>query len=148
MYDDKNNLFNKGVLQLVTAMTIQQHFENTELWNTIGFEFLKGEEGSAEIALNFSPDLTNVAGTLHGGIMMTMLDNTMGIAAYTLGFDLVMTIQMETRFVRPVLEGRLIASAKTIDRTKSTAIIEGRIYDEQQQLIAMCTSTFKGVHHA
>ena len=78
--------------------------------------------------------------------MMTMLDNTMGIAAYTLGFDIVMTIQMETRFIRPVQQGRIRATAHTIDRTKTTAILEGRIYNEANELIAMCTSTFKGVH--
>lgn len=129
------------------TMTVQEAFEQTELWNTIGFEFIKGENGEAETALDFSPSLTNVAGTLHGGMMMTMLDNTMGIAAYTLGFDLVMTIQMETRFIRPVQSGRLRATAKTIDRTRTTAILEGRIYNEQDELIAMCAATFKGVNY-
>ena len=132
---------------MTTQMTVQQAFEHTELWNTIGFEFIKGENGEAETALDFRPDLTNVAGTLHGGMMMTMLDNTMGIAAYTLGFDVVMTIQMETRFVRPVQAGRLRATAVTIDRTRTTAILEGRIYNEDNELIALCTSTFKGVNH-
>ena len=57
-----------------------------------------------------------------------------------------MTIQMETRFIRPVQEGRLRATATTIDRTRTTAILEGRIYNANNDLIALCTSTFKGVN--
>ncbi|MGX9133341.1 PaaI family thioesterase [Rummeliibacillus sp. JY-2-4R] len=125
--------------------TVQQRFEDSTFWQTLGFEFVQAEDGMAEIAFNYREDLTNVVGTLHGGVFMAALDTVMGIATHTLGFDKVVTIQLETRFLKPITQGRVQALGQVITKTRSTVIVEGRLYDEDQELVGLATSTFKGI---
>ena len=125
--------------------TVQQRFEDSTFWQTLGFEFVQAEDGMAEIAFNYREDLTNVVGTLHGGVFMAALDTVMGIATHTLGFDKVVTIQLETRFLQPITHGRVQALGQVITKTRSTVIVEGRLYDENQELVGLATSTFKGI---
>ncbi|MBO2534233.1 PaaI family thioesterase [Rummeliibacillus suwonensis] len=131
---------------MTTMKTVQQRFEQSSFWQTLGFEYIHAENGVAEIALNYREDLTNVVGTLHGGVFMTALDTVMGIATHTLGFDQVITIQMETRFLKPITKGRIQAIGRVISQTRSTIILEGRLYDEDQELAGFATATFKGIH--
>ncbi len=125
--------------------TVQQRFEDSTFWQTLGFEYVQAEDGMAEIAFTYREDLTNVVGTLHGGVFMAALDTVMGIATHTLGFENVVTIQLETRFLKPITHGRVQAIARVITRTRSTVIVEGRLYDEDHELVGLATSTFKGI---
>lgn len=130
---------------MTTTLSIQQQFEALDLWHAVGFKFIKAERGHAELHVPFKQHLTNTGGTLHGGIIMMSLDNVMGMATMSLGFNNVLTIQMETRFIRQGTEGILIATANIIEQTRSTIIVEARLKNPQDELIAMCTATFKGI---
>lgn len=129
---------------MTTMKTVQQRFENSAFWQTLGFEYVHAEDGIAEIAFNYREDLTNVIGTLHGGVFMAALDTVMGIATHSLGFSDVMTIQLETRFLKPITEGRVRAIGRVISQTRSTIILEGRLYNTDQELVGFATATFKG----
>lgn len=132
---------------MTTLLTVQQRFEKLDLWNTVGFQFINAKDGMAELHLPFQSKLSNTGGTLHGGIIMMSLDNVMGMATMSLGFDNVLTIQMETRFIRQGTDGILVATAAVVERTRSTMIVEGKIRNPNGELIAMCTATFKGIIH-
>lgn len=129
---------------MTTMKTVQQRFENSAFWQTLGFEYVHAEDGIAEITFKYREDLTNVVGTLHGGVFMAALDTVMGIATHTLGFSDVMTIQLETRFLKPITEGRIQAIGRVISQTRSTIILEGRLYNEEHELVGFATATFKG----
>lgn len=131
---------------MTTMKTVQQRFEESTFWQTLGFEYIHAEDGIAEIAFNFRDDLTNVVGTLHGGVFMAALDTVMGIATHTLGFDKVITMQMETRFLKPITDGRIQALGRVISQTRSTVILEGRLYNESHELVGFATATFKGIN--
>lgn len=133
---------------MTTTLTVQQRFEKLALWNTVGFQFISAKDGHAELHIPFNSALSNTGGTLHGGIIMMSLDNVMGMATMSLGFDNVLTIQMETRFVRQGTDGVLVATAHVIERTRSTMIVEGKLHNQEGELVAMCTATFKGIVHA
>ena len=66
-------------------------------------------EGWAEVILEARPDLGNMHGKVHGGVLMAMLDTTMARAAMSrLGFSLsVVSIGVSTNFLRPG-SGRLV----------------------------------------
>lgn len=132
---------------MTTLLSVQQRFEALDLWHAVGFQFIKAEEGQAELHVPFQKKLSNTGGTLHGGIIMMSLDNVMGMATMSLGFDNVLTIQMETRFIRQGTDGILVATANVIEQTKSTIIVEARLKNTAGELIAMCTATFKGILH-
>lgn len=130
---------------MTTALTIQQRFEATKLWETVGYHYISAENGRAKLTLPFDETLVNTGGSMHGGIIMMTLDNVMGMATMTLGFDQVLTIQMETRFIRQAENGLLTATAQVIEQTRSTVITEGKIFNEDGEMVAMCTATFKGL---
>lgn len=130
---------------MTTALSIQQRFEALELWHTVGFQFIHATQGKAELHIPYRQALSNTGGTLHGGIIMMTLDNVMGMATMSLGFSNVLTIQMETRFIRQGTDGVLVATAQVIEQTRSTIIVEARIQNPNGELVAMCTATFKGI---
>jgi len=130
---------------LTTTLSIQQRFESLDLWDAVGFQFIEAKNGTAILQVPFRKELTNTGGTLHGGIIMMSLDNVMGMATMSLGFENVLTIQMETRFVRQGNEGLHTATASVIEQTRSTVIVEAKIHNPANELVAMCTATFKGI---
>lgn len=116
----------------------------------VGIELLACEAGSAELAVTLRDELCNSWGVVHGGVAMTLLDVAMAHAARspnqpghaTTGS--VVTIEMKTSFMRPGV-GRLTARAKVLRRTASLAFCEASIEDEERQLVAHATGTFKYV---
>ena len=114
----------------------------------LGFELLRFEKGEAEIVLPLRPELENSWGVAHGGVTMTLLDVAMAHAARSPGADGVaetsgvVTIEMKTSFMRPGL-GRLRAIGKRLHRTVSFAFCEASLLDDEGQLLAHATGTFK-----
>lgn len=85
----------------------------------------------------------NVMGTLHGGAIATLADTAMGFAfATTLGTDeSFATLEMKVSFLRPAWRSSLTATAAIVHRGKTTGLVECRITDERDRLVAHATST-------
>ena len=85
----------------------------------------------------------NVMGTLHGGVLATLADSAMGFAfATTLAPDeSFATLEMKISFLRPVWRSTLTAAATVVQRGKTTGLVECRVTDERDRLIAHATST-------
>jgi uncharacterized protein (TIGR00369 family) len=115
---------------------------------SLGFELLSFEGGRASLAVTMSERLTNSWGVAHGGLLMTLLDVAMAHAARapeTGGgrpWPGVVTIEMKTSFMRPG-QGRLVAHGAMLQRTATLAFVEGRVMDDQGELVAHGTGTFK-----
>jgi len=86
--------------------------------NPIGLhlEFLRSEDGTVVCLTTVSGDFDGHPGYLHGGIIATLLDETMSKAVRALGVS-AMTRQLEADYLRPVpsgapirLEGRIARS--------------------------------------
>lgn len=126
-------------------MKFQVHIPFVEF---LGMELVRFEGGDAEIALTLREELTNSWGVAHGGATMTLLDVVMAHAARspdTPGGEPrpgVVTVEMKTTFLKPGL-GRLLASGQVLQRTASLAFCQGSVFDEQDELIAHATGTFK-----
>ena len=115
----------------------------------LGFTLEKFEGGDSE--LHFSPHAEHMNSFVvaHGGAVMTLLDVSMATAARSVEPHMgVVTIEMKTSFMRPC-QGepgfKLIGRGHLLHRTRSMAYTEAKIYDEQGQLCAHATGTFKYV---
>jgi uncharacterized protein (TIGR00369 family) len=117
----------------------------------LGFELELMEAGRSRITLDLKTEHTNHWDVAHGGLLMTLLDVAMAHAARAPAkpggeaYPGVVTIEMKTSFIRPGL-GRLVAEGSLLQRTATLAFTEGRVLDEQGQLVSHATGTFKYMH--
>ena len=123
--------------------TVKTDFKTSPFWEFIGLQMRELQEGHVNLYLPFNPSFNNVRNSVHGGVYASVLDTAMGMAGRSLGFDEVMTIQMNIQFLKPIIEGAIYSEATVIHQSRSTVLVEGKLFDEEKNLIAHSTGTFK-----
>ena len=112
---------------------------------TLGMHAVEMGEGTAVFELEPGEHLYNPIGTVHGGVMCTMLDSAMSCAVQTLvpAGRAYTTAELKVNFVRPITveTPRVRAEAKVIHPGRQLATAEGRILDERGRLYAHGTAT-------
>jgi uncharacterized protein (TIGR00369 family) len=103
------------------------------------------EPGRVVFALTPRTDFSNPLGTVHGGIMSTLLDSAMGCAVHTSlpeGASYT-TLELKVNFVRavPLEGGRLVCEGTTVHVGRRVATAEGRIVNADGKLVAHGTTT-------
>lgn len=84
----------------------------------------------------------NPLGYMQGGIMVAMLDGTMGPLSYLLAPPSV-TTQINTTYVRPVTpdDAFVYVEARVVEKTRRQIFLEATATNEAGKLLAMCNST-------
>ncbi len=92
------------------------------------------------VQLPWAEHLCNPQGSMHGGILATALDISMGHLAKR-HVSTSVTVEMQQRFMRPLTgDGRCVASLLTAGRRLVHA--ESRLFDEQDRLVAVATGSW------
>ena len=111
----------------------------------VGYRLVSVEEGLTLYELLPRHSLTNPFGTVHGGILTTLLDTAMTAAVWSkLGAGRVTaTMALNVNFIRPVAEasGVLRCEGRSIHVGRRTATAEGRLTDAAGRLCAHGTAT-------
>jgi len=111
----------------------------------LGREIIAVREEENELELAFNPDarMLNPHGTIQGGIVAAMLDETMGPALYFLADRkfVASSLDMTISFIRPVTLGRVIAKGRVVNTGKSIAFLQAELFDVSGKLLARATST-------
>ncbi len=109
----------------------------------IGFSPVKVELGSTVFEMETNGRHANPMGTLHGGIICDLADAAMGTAmASTLEDDeSFTTLDLTTKFFKPVWNARLRATSHVTRRTRTLGLIECDVEDESGSLVAKVFST-------
>jgi len=102
-------------------------------------------EGSARLSLPIEPHLTNSIGTVHGGVIMSLLDVALCTAARTLHPDSlgVITIDLSTSFIGGGSGARLLAEARVLKNGRSMIFVEGEANNEDGSLVAKAIATVR-----
>jgi uncharacterized protein (TIGR00369 family) len=102
-------------------------------------------EGTARLSLPIEPHLTNSIGTVHGGVIMSLLDVALCTAARTLHADSlgVITIDMSTSFIGGGSGPRLLAEARVLKNGRSMIFVEGEAKNEDGSLVAKAMATVR-----
>ena len=114
----------------------------------LGIERVQSDEGRALLALEIKPAFRNSWKAAHGGVIMTMLDSAMSLAArmHLQGAPGgILTIEMNVKFISPGIGGRLTAEGKVIGGGRSTLFCEAEVRDEAVNLVAKGMGTLKPV---
>lgn len=114
----------------------------------LGLELWSFGDGKAEVRVDLAESHLNSWEVAHGGVLMTLLDVAMAIAARAhhahdpASGPGVATVEMKTTFMRPA-EGELRALGQLMHRTTTLAFCEARVLDGHGALCAHATATFK-----
>ena len=102
-------------------------------------------EGTARLSLPIEPHLTNSIGTVHGGVIMSLLDVALCTAARTLHPDSlgVITIDLSTSFIGGGSGARLLAEARVLKNGRSMIFVEGEAKNEDGSLVAKAIGTVR-----
>jgi uncharacterized protein (TIGR00369 family) len=108
----------------------------------VGFDLVDVGEGTAEVAFRAGPEHANPMGTLHGGILCDVADAAMGTAfATTLGDrETFTTLELDAKYLKPVWDAELTASAEVTDRGRTTGLVECTVTDDGGDLVAKLDS--------
>ena len=110
----------------------------------LGLELHACANGASEVRVDLTESHMNSWEVAHGGVVMTMLDVAMAMAARSQNLEGpgVATIEMKTSFMRPG-EGELRAVGKLLHRSTTMAFCEGSVFAADDKLCAHATGTFK-----
>ena len=103
------------------------------------------EHGEVVFVADASATFANPFGTVHGGIIATLLDSAMTVAVVTVLPDgaTTTTLGLEVKYLRPVAvdAGELRAEGVVVHAGRRVATAEGRLLDSDGRLLATATTT-------
>lgn len=111
-------------------------------------ERIEDGSGRALLALDIKPAFRNSWKAAHGGIIMTLLDSAMSLAArlHLHGAPSgILTIEMNAKFISAAMGNRLGAEGRVIGGGRSTLFCEAEVHDEDGKLVAKGMGTLKPV---
>jgi uncharacterized protein (TIGR00369 family) len=109
----------------------------------LGIELIDKGDGRARLRLQLRPELMNSFEAAHGGVVMTLLDIAMALAARTRDPEAVgaITVEMKASFMNAGA-GTLIADGVCLHLGRSVAFCEARIHGADGKLAATGSGTF------
>ena len=125
--------------------SIFDNYDMPPIAKLLGWTLLEISPQAGTIAVQFDgkTDFLNPRGTIQGGILAAMLDDTLGPAlfAHTEGRFLGNTIELHTHFLRPVLPGRITTEGSVLRKGRSVAFLSGKLFDSKGNLAAVATGS-------
>ena len=109
----------------------------------IGAKVEEVEPGRSTIAIDVEDIHLNGAGTLHGGVYASLIDNAMGLSVLGVVGVRTATIEMNVHFLGAVNSGRITCESEVLHRTRRTATAEAKVHDAEGNLVALGTGAFR-----
>jgi len=113
--------------------------------STLGFGRLHLVDGAVVLELDPQSFHDNPIGSMHGGVIATMLDTVAGCAVHAtlpagVGYT---SLDLSVRFIRAVRPGTgtVTATGRVVHRGSRTAVAEASVVDGSGRLLATATST-------
>jgi uncharacterized protein (TIGR00369 family) len=105
-------------------------------------------EGAATLTLEVGDEHLNPAGTLHGGVVATLVDTAMGQAVRTTTEDgeVPATSQLTVTYLRPGRPGRLEVQARVRSRGQHLTVCEADV-EQDGRAVAHAVATFAILDH-
>ena len=117
---------------------------NVPFLKLLGVRLITAEMGKGEILLALKPEHNNIWDVAHGGVLLTLMDVAMAVAARSSDPSdrSVVTVEMKNNFMQAA-SGILRVKADTVRRTATMAFCEAKLYNDQGEICCMSTGTFQ-----
>jgi 1,4-dihydroxy-2-naphthoyl-CoA hydrolase len=114
-----------------------------------GTHFLEVSAARAVAELAFRPDLAQLTGLFHGGVILSLADETATACSVASvmpdgAWDpakFPLTIQLSANLIRNTNTGKLIAEAVPLHRGRTSMVMQTTVRDEQGRVMAVITAT-------
>ena len=111
----------------------------------LGWELITEDPEAGTIEIAFHPDgrMLNPQGSVQGGFVAAMLDDTMGPALVSMSGGTIMprSIDLNISFIRPVMPGRVVGRGRVVKAGRAVVFLEGELFDTEGNLLARATSS-------
>ncbi|NGM86747.1 PaaI family thioesterase [Parapusillimonas sp. SGNA-6] len=115
-------------------------FEKFFIAKLLGLEF-EYPDNQCVITFNVKDFMFNPQGSLHGGIIATVLDISMGHLLNSVQ-GAGTTLEMKTQYVKAARQGRLKCRGEFTRRGRNVSFLQSTMTDEQGDIIAFATATW------
>ena len=117
----------------------------TNITRWMNFSLETVERGHVTFGMVPHEELYNLIGSVHGGIITTLMDNALGCSVQSIlpAGRVATTMDLHTRFHRPVTAatGKVFADARVVHSGRRTATAEAHLVDAAGTVYATGTST-------
>ena len=113
----------------------------------LGAEVVSADDGSARVRFEAREDHLNPAGTLHGGVLATLVDTAMGqaVRSVTGDDDVPATSQLTVTYLRPGTPGALEVTARVRTRGEHLTVCDADVEQDGRSLVH-AVATFALLH--
>ncbi|CCC82618.1 PaaI family thioesterase [Thermoproteus tenax] len=122
---------------------INKRISESGILSFIGYQVVDLDIGYAEAVFHHDKRLERSGGIIHGGVIVTALDTTMGLAAMaaTRGENNV-TLELKVNFLEPLDGGLYKVKAKVLRKGLHTVVVDGELLKGQNVLAAKALGTY------
>lgn len=110
----------------------------------LGIEIDRADGGEADGHLDLGAHHLNSRGVVHGGVLATLLDETLGAAVISAipREWWCATISLSVQFLEGAREGRLLATGRILRKGRKVAFAGGEVHDATGRIVAAAQGSF------
>ncbi len=126
-------------------MDTRQPSIDNPYWNLIGLREVELKDGTSVIELPIKREITQRRGTVHGGVLASLVDSSIGAAIRSVlppGMSII-TAELKLNYIRPGVGTKFIGRGSVIHMGRTLAVGEAKIWNQDGKLIAAGMATFK-----
>lgn len=113
-------------------------------WGLLGCEVVQADGRKAAICLDVVHAHLNLLGIVHGGVLMSLMDNAMGLVVMLAeSGQKTVTATMNTHFLASAKGGLLLCEAQLLHRTSRTLTLQTEVKDEEGKLLAWGSGSYR-----
>jgi acyl-CoA thioesterase len=100
--------------------------------------------GRAVFELSVGENHLNPYGSVHGGVIYTLVDYAMGgaVVSRLVPGERCATLEIKINYVAAVSDGALKAEARVVERSSRIAVLEATVHADGDRLVAIATGSF------
>jgi uncharacterized protein (TIGR00369 family) len=104
---------------------------------------IDSDAGTIEVGFTAGQEFVNPTGSVQGGFVAAMLDDTMGPAVFAMGKGEIFapTLDLHVSFLKPARPGHFVGRGRVVSLGKSIAFIEAELFNADGELVAKSTAT-------
>ncbi|MGG1633956.1 PaaI family thioesterase [Paenibacillus sp. NRS-1760] len=105
-------------------------------WGLLGCEIVQANASKAAICLDATERHLNLLNIVHGGVLMSLMDNAMGLVVMLAAPEKsAVTANLNTQFLASAKGGVLLCEAELVHRTERTLTLQAQVKDDVGKLL-------------